>query len=532
MTTAATLPPLKHAWKECICQGTATEILRADVQAHLRFLQQEIGYRAIRFHATYHDDLGVVERAADGSLVFNWALVDKVYDFLVEVGFDPIVELNPMPACMASGKQTFFFYKMNVTPPRDMGEWQQLVAATARHFIERHGLARVRRWKFEVWNEPNLHGQFWSGTQEEYFELYAASARALKGVHPDLQVGGPASAGGEMVLPFANWCRERGVPVDFFSYHNYPMGEYGQYPWRQGSPHAPGMAFADEFRKTRAALAAAGFGAIPHIITEWNIQHCGPDGKAKWVGCDDVVRLFGCAAAIHHNLHAEPHVEALGYWTASDVMHEARVTHRWYDGRNQHYGLINLNGDPKPAYHAFAFLNRLTGPRYDLQVAGKPALADLVVTDETVTTRALLWNFHLPEMATQAWTGTVALPLPPCLAGARQVRLATALVAAGTGSAYETWLALGSPASLSRIDEQALRAAAWPRHRSRYVPVEDGHAVLEFSLGRDEVLFAEALPLEPGKAFASSADLEALNHALEYPGSVALAGAAPAGSGA
>lgn len=46
------LPPLKHAWKGCICQGTATEILRADVQQHLRFLQREIGYRAIRFHAT------------------------------------------------------------------------------------------------------------------------------------------------------------------------------------------------------------------------------------------------------------------------------------------------------------------------------------------------------------------------------------------------------------------------------------------------------------------------------------------------
>ncbi len=90
----ASLPPLKHAWKGCICQGTASEILRADVQEHLRFLQKELGYRAIRFHATFHEDLGVVERAADGSLVFNWALVDKVYDFLVEVGFDPIVELN------------------------------------------------------------------------------------------------------------------------------------------------------------------------------------------------------------------------------------------------------------------------------------------------------------------------------------------------------------------------------------------------------------------------------------------------------
>jgi len=89
MPASTMLPPLKHAWKGCIRQGTATEILRADVQQHLRFLQKELGYQAIRFHATFHDDMGVVERAADCSLVFNWALVDKVYDFLVEIGFDP-----------------------------------------------------------------------------------------------------------------------------------------------------------------------------------------------------------------------------------------------------------------------------------------------------------------------------------------------------------------------------------------------------------------------------------------------------------
>lgn len=518
MPSAPTLPPLKHAWKGCICQGTATEILRADVQQHLRFLQKEIGYRAIRFHATFHDDMGVVERAADGSLVFNWALVDKVYDFLVEVGFDPIVELNPMPACLASGDQTFFFYKMNITPPKRMAEWEQLVAATARHFIERHGLERVRRWKFEVWNEPNLNNQFWSGTLEEYYELYAASTRAVKGVHPDLQIGGPAAAGGGMVLPFAQWCHERSVPIDFFSYHYYPMAEYGQYTWREGSPAAPGMFFADEFRKTRAALTEAGFGHIPHIITEWNIQHCGSHGKAKWVGSDDVVRLFGCAAVLHHNLHTEPHVEVLGYWTASDVMHEARVTHRRYDDRNQYYGILNLAGEPKPAYHAFAFLNRLNGPRYETTLPEKPALADLIVTDETVSTRALLWNFHMPEMKAETWTGRLALPLPPALAAAKQVRLATAHVTAGAGSAYETWIALGRPASLTRVDEDALRTAAWPRQSSRYVEVIDGHATLEFTLARDEVLFVETLSVEPGVTMATSADIAALNHALEYPG--------------
>jgi hypothetical protein len=122
-------------------------------------------------------------------------------------------------------------------------------------------------------------------------------------------------------------------------------------------------------------------------------------------------------------------------------------------------------------------------------------------------------------MPAQPWTGRLALPLPPALASAQQVRLALALVTAGAGSAYETWVALGRPASLTRLDEEALRTAAWPRQSSRYVDVIDGHALLEFTLARDEVLFVETLPVEPGVAMATPADVAALNHALEYPGS-------------
>lgn len=512
------LPPLKHAWKGCICQGTASEILRADVQQHLRFLQKTLGYEAIRFHAIFHDDLGVVERAENGRLVFNWALVDKIFDFLVEIGFDPIVELNPMPTCMASGDKTFFFYKMNITPPTHWAEWEELVSAAALHFIERYGLTRVLRWKFEVWNEPNLNNQFWSGTIEEYYQLYAASARAIKGVHRELSIGGPAAAGGEMVLPFAEWGCKNEVPIDFFSYHFYPMAEYGIWPWREGSPAAPGQFFSGEFRKTRLELTKAGFGEIPHIITEWNIQHCGPNGKSKWVGSEDVVRLFGCAAVLHYNLHTEPHVDVLGYWTASDVMHEARITHRRYDSRNQYYGILNIAGEPKPAYHAFAFLNRLQGPRYPLELAEKPALADFIVTDETVSTRALLWNFHMPEMKSKTWSGHLKIPLPPILSTKDEVGLYTSLVTAGAGSAYETWISLGRPCSLTRSEEEILRAASIPRQSYRIVPVKDGKVILEFSLERNEVLFVEALSANSNQEINTTANIMAIAAALEYPG--------------
>lgn len=123
------LPPFKHAWRECICIGRAAEILTAPVQAQLRTVQKEIGYRRIRFHASFHDELGVVAENPDGTVRYRWALVDQIYDFLVEIGFSPVVELNPMPKAIASGDSTFFDYKMNVTPPSSWQAWENLCCA-------------------------------------------------------------------------------------------------------------------------------------------------------------------------------------------------------------------------------------------------------------------------------------------------------------------------------------------------------------------------------------------------------------------
>ena len=518
-----TLPPLKHAWRECICIGRAAEILTAPVQEQLRIAQKEIGYRRIRFHGSFHDELGVVAANPDGTVRYRWALLDQIYDLLVELDFAPIVELNPMPTAIASGEATFFDYAMNVTPPKSWQAWEDLCFAAAAHFVERHGLPTVKTWLFEVWNEPNLNGQFWTGTEEEYFQLYAASVRGIKRVHPDLQVGGPASAGTAMALPFARWCREHAVPMDFISTHSYPMGEYGVWPRREGSPHAPGQAFIDDFRTCRADLDADGFADLPNIVTEWNTQHCSEEGKAKWVGTSDCSRLFSGAAALHYAVGTDPYVDALGYWTLNDSMGEAAVTSEPFGPRNQYYGMMTIDGLPKPAFHAFKYLARMGGPRLPLVPESCPGTAGGLVTDETVTTRALLWNFQMPLTPRVEWRDTLDLPVPEHVIHEGHVTVLTAMLSAGAGSLYEIWQSLGGPVSLTRIEREALAAAAQPRHHVHRLPARDGRVQLPFALKTDEVLFAECCPPPLGSALgAEETDqaLAALDQALQYPGAV------------
>src|SRR4028119_553704 len=200
--------PLRKPWKRGIAVGRAYELLRTDTIQHLQYLQREIGYEYCRFHALFHDDMGVVTRDAEGRLHFRWHHIDKVYDALLQLGMRPFVELNAGPAALASGSQKMFFYGINVTPPASYEEWGELVESFARHCVERYGLEEVRRWYFEVWNEPNLSG-FWSGTQAEYWQLYEASARALKRVDARLPVGGPASSKAHWIEAIIEHCTER-----------------------------------------------------------------------------------------------------------------------------------------------------------------------------------------------------------------------------------------------------------------------------------------------------------------------------------
>ena len=254
---------LRHVWNACVGAGRANEALRADWQAHFREAVDVLGARFVRFHGVFHDDM-FVYRVADGGgfgpptplpePVYTFAYVDKVFDAVLATGARPFVELGFLPRELATQTETVFWWKAHCSPPQDMWRWVELVTTTVRHWIERYGIDEVRRWRFEVWNEPNLVPHFWTGTRTQYFELYEATARALKDIDAGLRVGGPSTSvfvpdaryAGETqdrsaevataeatdpdaldwqpvwIHEFVDWCATRDVPVDFLSTHLYP----------------------------------------------------------------------------------------------------------------------------------------------------------------------------------------------------------------------------------------------------------------------------------------------------------------------
>ena len=158
-------------------------------------------------HGLLTDDMAVYTEDAKGNPQYNYMYVDVLFDFLHSIGMKPFVELGFMPNALASGKQTIFWWRGNVTPPKDYDKWAGLIRNLVQHFTERYGADEVKTWYFEVWNEPNLSPGFWTGTQQDYFKLYSYAAKAIKSVNPDYRVGGPATAGAAWVPEMIEYCQ-------------------------------------------------------------------------------------------------------------------------------------------------------------------------------------------------------------------------------------------------------------------------------------------------------------------------------------
>ena len=240
-----------HFWEHIFGSGRAILSLREDYRQDLQQVKQVTAMRYVRFHAIFHDEVGLYDEDAQGNPVFNFSYVDQIYDGLLANGVRPFVELTFMPNKLAA-KEVLqaFWYKPDVSPPKDYAKWDEMITQFTKHLVDRYGIDEVSQWYFEVWNEPNL--DFWAGEphQSTYFELYDHTARDIKAVSPRLRVGGPATAQAAWADAFIRHCAEKKIPVDFVSSHVYandkaedvfgtheqiPRGRHGLPRRREGS---------------------------------------------------------------------------------------------------------------------------------------------------------------------------------------------------------------------------------------------------------------------------------------------------------
>jgi xylan 1,4-beta-xylosidase len=400
-------------FNECIGAGRANEGLRADWQQQLAMVQKDLNFKYIRFHGLLHDDMRVYSVDKEGKASYNWQYIDKLYDYLLSVHIRPIVELSFMPADMASGTKTVFWWKANVTKPKSYELWDGLISKLVTHLQERYGKEEVKKWYFEVWNEPDLGG-FFAGTQAEYFELYAHTAKAVKSVSADYRVGGPATSAVKWIPDFLKYCNDNKLPVDFVTTHDYAttsvLDEFGTKKQKL-KPDVDSV--AKDVKRVRGQINISAYKNAEFHLTEWSTS---PSSH------DPIHDSYQNASFILHVLKkAMPYANSMSYWTFTDVFEEAGPALTPFHGG---FGLVNLQDIKKPTYYAFQYLNQLGATEL------KNSDEESIICKQDKNVQALFWDFTFPETGKDFDQGYFIKDQPP--ATARQIHLKLANLVNGT----------------------------------------------------------------------------------------------------
>ena len=371
-----------HFWEQSFGSGRAILTLREDYRNDLREVKKVTDFRYVRFHAIFHDELGVYDEDPAGNPIFNFTYVGQVYDGLLANGVRPIVEISFMPRKPAARQDLHpFWYKQNVSPPKDYAKWDALIRYFAQFLVNRYGVDEVSQWYFEVWNEPNI--DFWSGDpkQPTYFELYDHTARALKSVNLRLRVGGPATSSAHWVDDFLAHTAQNNVPVDFVSTHGYSddtvedlFGTHEDIPIEKRACKA--------VEKVHNQIKASSQPNLPLLWTEWNVS-----GYGELHAGDTSYAATATAQTIHD---CDGLLDLLSRWTFSDVFEEGGPPREPFYGG---FGLLAPGGIKKPAYYAFALFHKLG----TLRIAN-PADNLLVTKHDDGSFTLALWNLSAPTV--------------------------------------------------------------------------------------------------------------------------------------
>lgn len=484
---------LNTMFNECVGAGRANEGLRADWQQQLAYVRKQCGFKYIRMHGLLTDDMGVYKEDNKGNPEYNYMYVDALFDFLQSIGMKPFVELGFMPSALASGSQTIFWWRGNVTPPKDYNKWADLIRHLVQHFTDRYGADEVKTWYFEVWNEPNLSPGFWTGTQQDYFKLYSYTAKAVKSVNADYRVGGPATAGAAWVPEMIKYCSENHVPIDFISTHSYGVnkGFLDEYGHTGTVLSKDPMSVSGDVLKSRKQIAGSSMPNLQLHYTEWS---------SSYTPADPIHDSYHEAAYVLQKLkQVGDAANSMSYWVFTDIFEEPGPRFTPFHGG---FGMLTIQGINKPVFYAYQFLNRLG----NIELSNKDA-DSWVCKDSSGNIQALVWDYTytLPDSVNNQQYYIRDLPakskgkLKINITNVPNGKYALEVYKVGyrSNDAYSTYLSMGKPSQLNReqVDQIKKQNNGSPVSREIITVKEGVPFAKELDMRENDVFFLNLVKL-------------------------------------
>lgn len=451
---------------------------------------------------------------AQGKPVYNWTIVDKIFDTYIERGMKPIAQIGFMPEALSSKPQPYRHYwkpgdNYNdiytgwAYPPKDYTKFATLVYEWVKHSIARYGKQEVESWYWELWNEPNIG--YWKGTTEEYIKLYDYTADAVKRALPTAKIGGPEVTGPnwdvsekffrsflDHVVNGKNYVTGKvGTPLDFITFHakGAPKLVDGIVQMNMGTQ------LRDIDKGFEIVASYPTLKKLPIIIGESDPEGCAAcseDLHPQNAYRNGTMYSSYTAASFarKHDLANARGVNLLGAVTWAFEFEDQA----WFRGFRD----LATNGVDKPVLNVFRMFGMMQGKRvevaqnlaYDYRkvkeqsVRGEPDINAFAAKDEKEAT-VMVWNYHDDNKLVAPSSVAVQVAGVP----GKRALLQHYRIDQQFSNSYEVWKAMGSPqkptaeqiATLEKAGQlQLLTSPEW-------ITVKDGNLTLPFSLPRQGV---------------------------------------------
>ncbi len=467
--------PFNNNVDYCVGTGRLGLALTEEYLSELKFVQDEIGFKYIRGHGLFCDDVAIYhEYEEDGvkKVEYNYTYLDRIFDKYIELNIRPYLELGFMPYEMASGTQTVFYWKGNTTPPKDYKLWTDMVVALLKHLRGRYG-DEVLEWPIEVWNEPNLPGFWYQADMAEYCKLFKETFDAIKAYDERFKVGGPAICGvkdAEWIQGFLEFCRENKITPDRITRHHYTV----EFPDRVGHYDYSKLEDAemrfDNLQSTRDIIDSfEEYKGTPIHITEFSTSYT-PKGVIHDTNLN--------AAYLAEQLSRIGDMnEAYSYWTFGDVFEEQGVPDSLFHGG---FGMVAAGNIPKPAFWTFSFYKQLKNAGSECVFRDKTSV--IVKSDKGYA--GILWNIQSDEYKRE-------IELPTDAFGAEEFTLITKTVDEECCNPLKIWHDMGEPAYPVKEETELIKSAAYPLLGSAVVESVDGKAEIAINVKTNGVVFFE-----------------------------------------
>jgi len=460
---------------------------------------------------------------ASGKPVYDWTIIDRIFDTYIRAGAKPFVEIGFMPQALSSNPDPYHptwipgaanrDYAIGWSyPPRDYNKWGELIYQWVRHCVEKYGPEQVSSWYWEVWNEPDIF--YWHGTPEEYDKLYDYAAAAVKRALPSARIGGPATTGpsspraAAFLRQFLEHCDHgvnfasgtAGAPLDFITYHAKGRPSVVEGHVRMGiSKHAQDV---DEGYKIVHSFPK--FGNLPIVLSESDPEGC--------AACP--ARVYPTNA--YRNGTVYPAYTAVMLKNIFELADREQTNiagmlswafefedQPYFDG----FRTLATNGIDKPVLDLFRMLGLMGGgttrgerlkTENSSRVPLEAILADGVRGGADVDALAvrgdrevslLVWNYHDDDLPGLLDAAKVAVTIAGLPNAARRVLLRRYSIDETHSNSWTAWKKMGSPQQPSSEQYAALEAAGRLEQLDspRWLPVQEGAVKLDLMVPRQSV---------------------------------------------